>query len=139
MRIEIHHRYPQLEQKLDAILHKLNKLESRMANAEDTLDAITAKLANQSSVEDGIIALLADIKNKLSEALRGEVLSAGAQAKLAAIMPLLEANTGKLSDAIVANTDAAPAPTPVPDPTPVPAPSTNPGTFSSGGFPGPSD
>jgi len=116
-RIVIEHRYPQVEQKLDAILIKLDRMEKRMSTAEDTLDAITAKLTEQSTVEDGMVTLLVSIKNQLAEALRGEQLSSAAQAKLAAIMPLLEANTKKLSDAIVANTDAAPAAVPT-DPAP---------------------
>lgn len=108
-RIEVHHRYPQVEQKLDAILHKLNRMEKTMATDAEIIDALVADVQKQGTVVDGITALLTSVKTQLAEALKGEQLSSAAQAKLAAIMPLLEANTQKLSDAVVANTDAAPA------------------------------
>jgi hypothetical protein len=133
MRLDVHHHVEssRIEQKLDAILIKLTRMEAKMASAEDTLDAITTALQNQSTVEDSVLALLTSIKNQLADALRGEQLSAGAQAKLAAIMPLLEANTSKLSAALVANTPAAdtpasPAPAAPADQSSVPpAPSTD--------------
>lgn len=117
MRFDIyHHPAAEISQKLDAILHKLTRMENQMATDAEVIDALTADVAKQATVVDGIATLLSSVKTQLAEALAGEQLSAAARAKLAAIMPLLEANTQKLSDAIVANTDAAPPPAPVATP-----------------------
>lgn len=117
MHIHVHHHAdPAVAEQLE----RLNQLLERfMSDIDDFVTLLTTRITAQKTQVDGIAALLTSIKNQLADALRGEKLSPEAQAKLAAIMPALEANTTEISDAIVANTDAAPpAPTPAPDPIP---------------------
>lgn len=114
-------------------LERLNRtLEKFMSDIDDFVAATLAKIAAQKTQIDSISQLLTSIKHELADALQGESLSSGAKAKLSAIFPSLEANTGEISDAITANTDtpvappvSAPvvdqAPTTASDPAPSPA------------------
>lgn len=72
-----------------------------------TLDQLLQEVQDSSTVEDSIISLLTNIKTQLDAALSAE-LTPAAQAKVDAIFAALEANQAKLSDAMLANTPAAP-------------------------------
>ncbi len=85
----------------------LNKLvlgqEKLMASLDETLAAVQA----ESTVDDSIIALLAGLKAQLDAVLAGG-LTPEAQAKVDAIFAQATANSVKVSDAVTANTPAAP-------------------------------
>lgn len=72
-----------------------------------SLDQLLQAVQDESTVEDSIISLLTSIKAQLDAALSAE-LTPAAQAKVDAIFAALEANKTKLSDAVTANTPAAP-------------------------------
>lgn len=108
-----HHRVPDPE-----FLRVLTLFESKLEKIMSTLDTLLADVQAQKTQTDSIVALLHNIKIQLADALSGEKLSPAAEAKLALIMPQLEANTSALTDAINENTDAAPTPAPEPDPVP---------------------
>jgi len=111
-----HHRVPDPE-----LLRVLTHMSQRLETIMSTLDLLLDKVAAQTTQVESITALLHSIKTQLADALAGEKLSPAAEAKLAAIMPQLEANTQKITDAINENTDAAPAPTTVTSPSGGPA------------------
>ena len=77
--------------------------EKIMASLDETLAAVQA----ESTVDDSIIALLTGIKAQLDAALAGG-LTPEAQAKVDAIFAAAQANSQKVSDAVTANTPAAP-------------------------------
>ncbi len=95
MRLDIYHHFedPDL---LTEILSKLNTMENKIMGL---LDDVVTKVAALNTVEDSVIALLVDIKAKLDAAGTD-------QAKLAALSADLDAQSQKLSDAVVANTPA---------------------------------
>ena len=87
-------------QALQAILNKLEKI---MASLDETLAAVQ----QESTVDDSIIALLTGLKAQLDAAIAGG-LTPAAQAKVDAIFAAAQANSAKVSDAVTANTPAAP-------------------------------
>ena len=90
-------------------LARLNdNLEKFMSDIDDFVASVLAKVSAEKTQVDSMVALLHSIKTQLADALAGEKLSPAATAKLAAIMPALEANTTEITDAINANTDLAP-------------------------------
>lgn len=125
MHIHIHHHHEPDPSLLRLLTRLNNNMEKLMSDVDDFVSTTLATISAQKTQLDSVVALLASIKNKLADALAGETLSPAAKTKLAAIMPALEANTSEITDAITANTDAAPpapAPAPPPDPAPAPAP-----------------
>lgn len=133
MHIHVHHHH-EFEPELAEQLSRLNdNLERFMSDIDDFVSTTLATISAQKTQLDSVVALLASIKNKLADALAGESLSPAAKTKLAAIMPALEANTSEITDAITANTDAAPpaAVPPASTPDPAPAPSTAPASTPS--------
>lgn len=115
MQIHVHHHYV-TDPAIARELARLNaNLEKFMSDVDDFVTLMTGRIAAQKTQIEGVAALLSSIKHQLADALQGEKLSPAAQAKLAAIMPALETNTAEITDAINANTDAAP---PVSEPVP---------------------
>lgn len=112
MQIHIYHHH----EPAPSLLRLLTRLNSNMEKIMSTLDLLLDDVRAQKTQIDSLSALIANIKNQLRDALSGEKLSPAAEAKLAAIMPELEANTAEITAAINANTDAAPAPAPDPFP-----------------------
>lgn len=90
-----------------ALLHGQNTTIKLIKNMATTLDQLLQEVQDSSTVEDSIISLLTNIKTQLDAALSAE-LTPAAQAKVDAIFAALEANQAKLSDAMLANTPAAP-------------------------------
>ena len=74
-----------------------------------TLDQLLTEVQEITSLEDSILAVVASIKAQLADALSG-ALTPENQAKVDAIFAALEANKTKLTDAVAANTPAAPTP-----------------------------
>lgn len=112
MQIHVYHHY----EPDPAIVRLLGLIDRKLEAIMSTLDLLLDDVTKQKTQIDSLAALLANIKNQLRDALSGEKLSPAAEAKLAAIMPMLEANTTEITDAINANTDVAtPAPTPEPN------------------------
>jgi malonyl CoA-acyl carrier protein transacylase len=107
------HWFHRIDRKIDG-LYALLEGRSRevMASFQDVQDAIQA----QTSVEGGITTLLQSIAGQL----RSQANSGGATPEqLQTLVDEINANTGVLSAAVVANTPAAaPAPTDAPAPTP---------------------
>jgi peptidoglycan hydrolase CwlO-like protein len=132
MQIHIHHHHEPDPSLLRLLMRLNNNMEKLMSDVDDFVTTTLATISSQKTQLDSVVALLASIKNKLADALAGESLSPAAKTKLAAIMPALEANTSEISDAITANTDAAPAVAPTPTPTPAtPAPTSPSSPFSA--------
>lgn len=85
--------------------HDLKEMENRiMAKIEEVLQDIS----DESTLEDSILALVTGIKQQLADALANVTVPADVQAKIDAAFAQLEANKAKLTDAITANTPAAP-------------------------------
>lgn len=79
------------------------ELDAKLVKIMATLDDVVAKVAALDTVEDSVVALLRDIKAKLD--------AAGADpAKLRQLSDALDAQSKKLSDAVVENTPAAGSP-----------------------------
>lgn len=113
MRIDIYHHHVPDPSLLRWLTRINNNVEKLMSDIDDFVTLATSRIAAQKTQIDGVAALLASIKHQLADALAGENLSPAAKTKLAAIMPALETNTAEITDAINANTDAAPiAPAP---------------------------
>jgi ABC-type transporter Mla subunit MlaD len=108
------HWFHRLDRKIDGLYALLEGRNRQiMASFSDVQDAISA----QTSVEGGIVTLL----QSLAGQLRAQANAGGATPEqLQTLVDEINANTGTLSAAVVANTPAA-AP-PAPDPTPAPAP-----------------
>lgn len=139
MRLDLyHHVSPQIEQKLDAILHKLNRMELRMSASDDIIDRLATDVSNQTTQIESMKVFIVNLKNEVANALAGENISAASKAKLAAIFPALETNTADIVAAINENTpvaDKTPAPDfqPQSDPTqPVPVDPSQPATAPPG-------
>lgn len=98
MKIHIYHHYEQSSGR--GIEHKLQALLLRVEAMMATLDDLITKVTNIGTVEDSVIALLNDISARLKAAGQD-------QAKLDALASSIDAQTTKLSDAVVANTPAA--------------------------------
>lgn len=95
---------PALRRKLDGIDRALQRIEGKEIMAQKTLDDVLADVSAEKTVEDGLVTLVQGIKAQLDAAV-----AAGDLNKVAQIAASLEANTQTMSDAIVANTPAAPA------------------------------
>lgn len=109
-----HHAEP-VRKILERIEHKLKlisdalRLNLQLEVIElATLDETLTKVTEESTVDDSIIALLTAIKAQLDAG----GLNADAQAKVDAIFAGLQANITKVTEAVTANTPAAPPPTP---------------------------
>ena len=98
----------------------LNRVEYLAARNSALLEAV----AKQKTQVDSVVALLHSIKTQLADALSGTKLPPDVEAKLALIMPQLEANTQEITDAINANTDPVPPAPPAPTPPTDTAPTT---------------
>lgn len=121
MRVDIYHHHEPDPSLLRLLTRLNNNVEKLMSDIDDFVTVTLAKISDQKKQIDGVATLLSAIKHQLADALAGENLSATAKTKLAAIMPALEGNTTEITDAINANTDAAPpAPAPAPAPDPIP-------------------
>lgn len=66
-----------------------------------TLDDVVSKVTDVGTVEDSVLTLLTDIAQKLKDAGQD-------QTKLDALAAALDAQKQKLTDAVTANTPAAP-------------------------------
>jgi hypothetical protein len=119
MLLHIYHHYVTDPETKRELIRLNDNMEKFMSDIDDFVGVTLAKINAQKTQIDGVAALLSDIKHKLADALAGESLSPAAKTKLAAIMPQLEANTTEITDAINANTDAAPPTEPAPTPEPV--------------------
>lgn len=134
--IHVHHHAPPVDTRA---LDKLDLILACMENLMTSLERIEAAVAKQTTLEDSALALITDLKHQVADALSGTRLPPDVEARLAAIFPTLEANNDRVTAALVANTDAAPAPTidpldqpkqmaaPEPEVTADPGEKTNPG------------
>jgi len=90
-------------QALDTILEAQLLILKELKKIMSTLDQLTADVAAEDSAVDSAVVLLQGLKAALD--------AAGTDpAKLAALSADIQAKTKVLSDAVVANTPAAPAP-----------------------------
>lgn len=93
--------YHKLDPKLEGLLERaICMLSTHMEAIMATLDDLVTKVANIGTVEDSVVTLLADISARLKAAGQD-------QTKLDALAAAIDAQTTKLSDAVVANTPSA--------------------------------
>jgi len=92
-------RLARIESKLDAIMRAQNlEIEMEFSNMKTTAELIDA-IEEQTSVVDGVATLVDELQDAVKNA-------AGDQAKIDAAFEKIKANTKKISDAMVENTDA---------------------------------
>lgn len=82
-----------------------------------TISDLTAAVAAQNTVEQSLLTLINGLVSQLSAAK-----AAGDSAGMDTLLSSIQSNTKLLSDAVVANTPAAPAPVVVSQPAPASAP-----------------
>lgn len=99
MRIDIYHHFPQ--EGIDKLERLINDFRKEIML---TLDDLVAKVTAENTVVDSAVTLLTTIKAELDAAI-----ASNDPAKLQAVSDLIDAGSGKLSAAIIANTPAAPA------------------------------
>lgn len=92
-----------IQKKLDQILRALSVITAKEAAMAATIDDILAGVQAESTVDDSIIALLNNIAQQLANA-------GVPQAKIDAIMAVIQANQDKVTAAVTANTPAASTP-----------------------------
>lgn len=108
-RTEYHHRVDvHIHFDHDPIVHQIHKqlqaLNARMDQQMSEMASLTAAVANDTTVDQSAVTLLNGLKAQLDAAI-----AAGDPAALQALADQLGANATALSDAITANTPAAPA------------------------------
>jgi hypothetical protein len=94
-----------------AILAKLNTIIQKENMIMAALDDLKAAVAAEDTVVDSAVTLLQGLKAALDAAI-----ASGDPAALTALSADITAKTKALSDAVAANTPAAPAPSPAPAP-----------------------
>jgi hypothetical protein len=93
-----HHVYPRrLEQKLDEILHRLEKVQRKEDHVTVELDALTAQVAANTELEASAILLIQGIADQLA-AVKDD------PAAIAALAANLKVSADSLAAAITANT-----------------------------------
>jgi len=95
----------QLAMQLERVLAQLETVLEKENQMAATIDDILAGVNTESTVDDSIITLLNNIAQQLANA-------GVPQAKIDAIMSVIQANQAKVTAAVTANTPAAPPPTP---------------------------
>jgi molybdopterin-guanine dinucleotide biosynthesis protein A len=91
-----------VEDKIDSVLQK----ETQMAN---TLDSVLADVQTETTLIGSLSTLTSGLKAQLDAVLAGN-LTAAQQAQVDAIFAAVESNKQAVTDAITANTSAAPTP-----------------------------
>jgi hypothetical protein len=76
--------------------------------ADVTLSALTADVASETTLEGSILQILNNVQAALTAALANVTIPAAAQAQIDAIDASIQANIGTLTNAVAANTSAAP-------------------------------
>ena len=98
-------KWQHLYERLDAIELTLAELKTQGGRIMATLADIQAAVAAEKTVEDSVIALLGQISQQLKDALANNDPAA-----MQAVVDQIDANAKALSDAVTANTPAAPTP-----------------------------
>jgi glutamate-1-semialdehyde aminotransferase len=103
-------------QRLDQLAAAVSTLQATMvtqgAIQMATLDELLQDVSDESTQIDSLATLTAGLKQQLQDALSGANLPPAVQAKVDAVFAAVDANKGKVVDAINANTPAATPPTP---------------------------
>ena len=104
MRFDLHHwNDPNIGRQLDRIESALNLIIERLSIMSAELDRLTADVAAQTTVIDSVVTLLTSLADQIRNLPATTVA-------INALADSVEAQTKKLSDAVVANTPAPPAP-----------------------------
>jgi predicted choloylglycine hydrolase len=103
-------------QRLDQLAAAVSTLQATMvtqgAFQMATLDELLQDVSDESTQIDSLATLTAGLKQQLQDALSGASLPPAVQAKVDAVFAAVDANKGKVVDAINANTTPATPPTP---------------------------
>jgi len=91
--------------RLDRLDRRLGALERAEEETMATLDDVVTKLTAQTTVVGSVELLLGQLAQMLREAI-----AAGDPGKVKLVADLIDANTARLSAAVVTNTPAAPTP-----------------------------
>lgn len=102
--IHVHNDDPAVARKLDQILGALTTILEKETTIMAALDDLKAAVAAEDTVVDSAVALLQGLKAALDAAI-----ASGNPADLTALSADIGAKTKSLSDAVAANTPAAPA------------------------------
>lgn len=92
---------------LEAMVNTLAGLRAQGDKIMATLDQVAADVKEESTLIDGVSTMVDGLRQQVADALSGASLPPSVQAKVDQIFADAEANKGKLTAALAANTSAA--------------------------------
>lgn len=102
------------EQFQKTVLNHLSALHAQGENLMATIDQVAQDVSDESTLIDSVSTLITGLQQQIKDALSGATLPPDVQTKVDAVFAQAEANKGKLTNALAANTPAAPVTPPAP-------------------------